>query len=121
MTTKRTLARRLGTTAFAVALGASLTVVAAGTAHAAFCTLGISAKNSSGNYQIGVSCDGNPVDGFSLYGQDQFFDEFRGHFIGTAATVSVATLNEDDSIFDREDDIYAKVGDSMTNVIHRRF
>jgi hypothetical protein len=131
MTAKRPLVRRLTVSALAVVLGTGLATVAAYPALADQCTLFISPKNSSGNYAVTVSCGRDTVTGFALWGQDEIFDEFRGSFFSSSVTVTPDVLNEDDSVFNREDDIYAKAGGVdffgnpfnavMTNVIHRRF
>jgi hypothetical protein len=126
-------ARRLAHSAAALVFGAGLALVVADPAAAANCTLTINPSTTPGFYTVAVGCGPNvTVDGFALWGQDFPFDEFRaGGFRGPVATVSRDVLNEDDSFFNSEDEIYAKVGwhdifggsdtATMTNVIHRSF
>jgi hypothetical protein len=132
MSIKGQFLRRFAASAVAVTLGAGLVGVAATPAFAISCTLSIGSKNTSGFYPVFVGCTQvASIGGFALWGQDEVFDEFRQSFPGNVATVDPAVLNEDDSIFNREDDIYAKVSGVdaggtpfsliMTNVIHREF
>ncbi|MEU7748658.1 hypothetical protein [Nonomuraea sp. NPDC049158] len=130
MAINRSLLRRISVPALALVFGTALVTAVAPPAFADNCTLTIT-KNSSGNYQVFVSCGRDTPQGFSLWGQDEVFDELRGQYTGQVTTVTRDVLNEDDSIFNREDDIYAKVGGvdffgqqfngRMTNVIHREF
>ncbi|WP_214326698.1 hypothetical protein [Nonomuraea sediminis] len=124
--------RRFAVPVLAAVLGAGLAASAAPPAFADSCTLFIGNQTPQHFYPVSVSCGRDTVQGFSLWGQDEVFDEFRQGFNGvSSASVSRDVLNEDDSIFNREDDIYAKVGgvdvfgnsfnDRMTNVIHRNF
>jgi hypothetical protein len=119
MAVKRSLARALTASAFAVASVAGLATVEASPAFAFTpCTLSIGPVRSGDLHDVAVSCPlGYTHISFSLWGEDTFSDEFRQNFAfdsggGNVSAFSVpgSVLNEDDSIFDREDEIFARVG-----------
>jgi len=118
---RKTLRRRLVASAFAVAFGVGLSTVVADPAAAAVCTLFIGQQTPQHFYATSVSCDGVLQPSYSLWGEDEIFDEFRHTVINFAGSVPRSVLNEDDSWFNREDDIYAMVNGNKTNVIHREF
>ncbi|MFF0268913.1 hypothetical protein [Kribbella sp. NPDC004536] len=132
MTFMKPRLHKLGLVAVAAAIGAAaLGAVNVEPALASSCTLGIGPKTPEGNYEVGVNCGTNiTITGFSLYGSDPAFDDYRGTWTGAGATVSRAVLNEDDSWLDDTDEIYARVsgrdqfGNSFsgtTQIITRKF
>ncbi|WP_143133932.1 hypothetical protein [Actinoplanes philippinensis] len=119
-----------GLAAAALAVGAGLAAVVgvAGPAQAASCHLDFE-RPSTKVYRILVSCTGGSPGTVSLYAEDWPFDQFIANFL-PGQLVDQGTLDEDDSPFNREDEIYAKVAvrepngnvvSVRTNTVSRNF
>ncbi|MDP9799725.1 hypothetical protein J2S43_008237 [Catenuloplanes nepalensis] len=122
MNRKHPLARKAAALASAACFGLAVTMSVASPAQAASCTLSIGPQEN-GRYPVYVSCD-TAVNGvFGLYGSDAVFDDFRGGPFYSGAQVLRGVLNEDDTIFDRRDEIYAIVdpGNIRTNTVSYNF
>jgi hypothetical protein len=125
MNRRHPFARKLATSAAAICLGFGVTMVIVSPAQAATtCTLTIGGQDSeSGRYPVFVSCSEGGNWAFGLYGDDPAFDDFQGGPFFSGALVLRGVLNEDDSFFDRQDEIYALVGAQSirTNNVVRNF
>jgi hypothetical protein len=117
-------ARKLTAAALTIGVGVGVTMVVASPAQASTtCTLSIGGQDENGRYPVFVNCSPSSNGVFGLYGSDPLFDDFRGGPFYTGAVVTRGVLNEDDSFFDREDEIYAIVAplNTKTNTVVRHF
>jgi hypothetical protein len=128
-TVRMSFARKLAGSALAVVAGLGVVTVTGGPAMAATCTLDFN-RPSVTVYQLTlVRPNATPISAVQLWAEDFPFDQFLGNF-RVGQLVDQGTLDEDDSPFNRGDEIYGKVTvqdvngnteDVRTNTVHRNF
>jgi hypothetical protein len=134
-TPRRSFARKLAAAVLVTTAGFGLATVAATPAMAApNCTLDFfhDVFDPPNTYRIALPCSSDVIftGAVALYAEDFPSDNRRGGHYQVGGLVDRGVLNEDDSIFNREDEIYARVivflqnggsADIRTNTVHRSF
>lgn len=120
--------RRFAAAALALGCGLGVAVGVGSPALAASCHLDF-ARPSTTVYRIQLTCTGGTPTNIALYAEDFLFDQFLGNYL-PGQLVDQGTLDEDDTPFNREDEIHGQVAvrepngnvvSVRTNTVSRNF